>query len=73
MNSYLFDFFYCNEKGKITTIVRKKFTEFIDNLVNLKYNPSMNLSQRGKETWKRGNNGERGLDLFSQRSALPLD
>lgn len=24
----------------------------------------MNLSQRGKETWKRGNNGERGLDLF---------
>ena len=72
MNNYLFDFFYCHEKDKITTI-SKKLTEFIDNLVNLKYNPSMNLSQRGKKTWKRGNNGERGLDLFSQRSDLPLD
>ncbi|MED1558567.1 hypothetical protein [Bacillus paramycoides] len=51
----------------------KKLTEYIDNLVNLKYNPSMNLSQRGKETWKRGNNGERGLDLFLQQSVQLLD
>ena len=72
MNSYLFDFFYCHEKEKIPTIA-KEFTEFIDNLVNLNYNPIMNLSQRGKETWKRGNNGERGLDLFLQQSVPLLD
>ncbi|HGE5778576.1 TPA: hypothetical protein ACGGHE_000303 [Bacillus pseudomycoides] len=50
-----------------------EFAEFIDNLVNLKYNPIISLSQRGKETWKRGSNGERGLDLFLQQSVLQLD
>ena len=47
MNSYLFDFFFIVTKRRRFQL-SLKFTEFIDNLVNLNYNPSMNLSQKGE-------------------------